>query len=148
MKTNMGRKRININGALSIQKKEVIIEESETINAQSTINLFTKILSENKKAKSIYIISDNAKYYHAQVLNEWLLNNSKIKMIFLPSYSPNLNLIERLWKFFHKKVTCNKYYEKFTLFRREVLMFFNTIKYKWDELETLLTENFQITGSV
>ncbi|MBE7547044.1 MAG: transposase [Planctomycetia bacterium] len=62
------------------------------------------------QAGTIYIISDNAKYYRSKLVKEYLAN-SRIKIKFLPSYSPNLNLIERLWKFFRKKILYNKYYD-------------------------------------
>lgn len=146
IKTNTGRQRININGALCLEKKEVIIDEAPTINAQSTMSLLSKILLKNKNSKRIYVIADNAKYYRCKLMQEWLEKNPKIQLIYLPTYSPNLNIIERLWKYFHKKTTYNKYYEKFGSFRNAILMFFNTIKFKWDELDTLLTENFQIMG--
>ena len=68
-------------------------------------------------------------------------------MGFLPSYSPNLNLIERLWKFFKGKITRGRYYEKFEEFRTKTLEFFETIGQYKEELKTLLTENFQIIGS-
>jgi transposase len=147
IKTNSGRQRININGALSIEKREIIIDETETVNAQSTIRLFSKILNKNKNSKKVYIVADNAGYYHSKILQGWLQNNKKIKMIYLPPYSPNLNLIERLWKYMHKKVTYNKYYEKYSVFRREVIMFFNMLTNSWEsDLDTLLAENFSPIG--
>jgi transposase len=63
----------------------------------------------------------------------------------LPSYSPNLNLIERLWKFFKKKVLANRYYENYEDFKEAVLHFFEIdIGNYTNELRTLLTENFHL----
>lgn len=143
IKSNTGRTRINLNGVLNPGTNEVIIREDKTINAQSTIELFKEVEEKNKNMDNIYIIVDNARYYKNKILTEHL-QSSKIKLIFLPPYSPNLNLIERLWRFMRKKVINNKYYEKPTEFRQKLLEFFENIhKYK-DELESLLTSNFQI----
>lgn len=146
IKSNTGRSRININGALDVEGHGVIVREDESINADSTIMLLTEIENKNSEAKTIYIIADNAKYYHAKKVKKYL-ETSRIKIIFLPPYSPNLNLIERLWKFFHKKKLYNRYYESFHEFKKECLEFFQNIDQYKDELATLLTENFQILGT-
>ena len=143
IKSNSGRTRINLNGVLNPDTKEIIIREDKTINAQSTIELFKEIEGKNQTKDKIFIIVDNARYYKNILVSEYLAL-SKIQLIFLPPYSPNLNLIERLWKFMRKKIINNKYYEKSTEFRRKLLEFFDNIdKYK-DELDSLLTCNFQI----
>jgi transposase len=148
IKTNTGRKRININGALSVNKGiEVIAREDETINAQSTIKLLETIEEKNPNAENIYTIVDNAGYNRSKLVVEWLKKHPRITMIFLPPYSPNLNLIERLWKFLHKKVCYNKYYEHFADFKAQVMGFFDNIDQYQEELKTLLTENFQIIGT-
>ncbi len=72
------------------------------------------------------------------------MKGTKIKMIFLPPYSPNLNLIERYWKFFKKKVLNNRYYETFVEFKRVCEDFFRKRKKYQSELRTLLSENFHI----
>jgi len=147
IKSNTGRQRININGALCLDKKEILIQESKTINAQSTIGLFEIILSKNPEAKNIFIISDNAKYYKCALLNEWLEKNKAIKMLYLPSYSPNLNLIERVWRHMHKKVTYNQYYEKFLFFRDRILNYFLAFQSNWEDVAKLLNDKFQIIGN-
>lgn len=143
IKSNSGRTRINLNGVLNPDTKEVIIREEKTINAQSTIELFKKIEEKNQSKDKIYIIVDNARYFRSTLVKEYL-ELSKIQLIFLPPYSPNLNLIERLWKFMRKKVINNQYYEKSTEFRRKLLEFFDNIDIYKDELDSLLTCNFQI----
>ena len=74
------------------------------------------------------------------------LQDSRIKLVFLPAYAPNLNLIERLWKFFKKQVLYNRYYETFGGFRTACEDFFNNPQRYHHELRSLLTENFAITG--
>lgn len=75
------------------------------------------------------------------------LKDSKIKLVFLPAYSPNLNLIERYWKFFKKKVLYNRYYEKFEEIKEACERFFRQSRRYLKELRSLLTENFQIIGA-
>ena len=147
IRSNTGRQRININGALCLDKKEVLIQESKTINAQSTISLFEMILSKNSESKNIFIISDNARYYKCKLLSAWLEKNQAIKMVYLPSYSPNLNLIERVWRHMHKKVTYNQYYEKFSFFRERILKFFLEFQSNWEDVVKLLNDKFQIIGN-
>jgi transposase len=69
------------------------------------------------------------------------------ELVFLPAYSPNLNLIERYWKFFKKKVLYNHYYATFKEFKQACLEFFRKKKRYRKELESLLSENFQIMGA-
>ena len=144
--TNTGRKRININGAININSYDAIAREDERINAQSTVELLKQIEAVYPAASTIYIIVDNARYYHAQIVSEFL-KTSHIQFKFLPSYSPNLNLIERLWKFLKKKVINSCYYESYDIFKKTVMVFFENIKDYQEELTTLLTENFQIIGT-
>ncbi|HBZ29775.1 MAG TPA: hypothetical protein DEO56_04165 [Nitrosomonas nitrosa] len=72
-------------------------------NAQSTIQLFQQIEAHHSTAACIHIICDNTPYYRSQLISDHL-NDSKIKRVFLPPYASNLNLIERYWKFFKKKI--------------------------------------------
>lgn len=143
--SNTGRKRINLNGVIDAETHEVIVREDDSVNAQSTIKLFEAIEAKYDKAQNIYIIADNAPYYRSALVQDYLVF-SRIKIEFLPSYSPNLNLIERLWKFFHKKMLYNQFYDTYDKFKNRCLSFFENIgKYK-DELRTLLTDNFEIIG--
>lgn len=144
--TNTGRRRLNLNGALNAETHEVIIRDDPSINAQSTIALLKQVEQHHPEAKEIYVILDNARYYRNQLVREYV-ENSKIVLLFLPPYAPNLNLIERLWKFFKKKVLANRYYESFIEFRRTSLAFFRKLPKFQQELDTLLTDNFQIIGA-
>jgi transposase len=101
---------------------DVVIEESVSINAQSTIALLKKLERKNPTIKKIYVVADNARYYRNRLVREFL-KTSKVTILFLPPYSPNLNLIERLWRFLKKTVLYNTYYEKFADFRNAILNF-------------------------
>jgi len=146
IKSNTGRKRLNINGAIDIENMSCCTVIEKAVNAQSTIHLLIKIEEKHKKSEVIYVICDHAQYYRSRLVNEHL-ENSKIELVFLPPYAPNLNLIERYWKFFKKKVMYNKYYEEFDEFKSSCENFFEDIKNFEIELRSLLTENFQITGN-
>ena len=103
-------------------------------------------MAKHPNASCIYIISDNAKYYHNRELKEWA-ENSRIKQIFLPPYSPNLNLIERLWKFLRKKVINTGFYRNKAEFRLAIKKFFAKIGDYREELESLLTLKFRLVNS-
>lgn len=145
IRSNTGRQRLNINGAINIETKEVVARYDDTLNAQSTVELFKEIEAKHPLATNIHLIIDNARYYKCHIVNDYLIN-SKINLIFLPPYSPNLNLVERLWKFFRKKITKGKYYEKFDEFKLACEQFFKNLKKHKPELDSLLAENFQIIG--
>jgi len=143
IRTNTGRNRINLNGAYNPNNQDVIIREDYTINAQSTIELFKQIETQYPLANTIYAFSDNAKYYKCKLIREYL-KISRIELIFLPPYSPNLNLIERLWKLMRKKVINTTYYHDFQSFKTAIRNFFENIdKYK-KELKQFIGNKFQL----
>jgi len=141
--SNTGRQRMNLNGAYNPQSGKAILIESRQINAQSTIELLEKI-KKNQPAGKIIFIADNARYYRCQMINEYLKTNQRIKIKFLPSYSPNLNLIERLWHFYKRKTLYNKYYPTLSHMREATWKFFNNLNHYNKELKSLMTDNFQI----
>ena len=143
LQANCGRQRLNINGAINLETLEPVTGFYDTINADSTKDLFSKVEAKHPEAETIYIIVDNARYYHSCSLKEYL-EGTKIQLVYLPPYSPNLNLIERYWKFFKKKVLNNRYYETFDEFKQACKNFFRKRKKYLPELQTLLTENFHI----
>lgn len=143
LKTNNGRQRININGAINLDTKQVIFVEDERINAQTMIALLQQILKTQKEGK-IHIILDNARYYHAMIVKEFLTDNPRIRLHFLPPYSPNLNIIERLWHILKKKVVYNKFHLRFCDFKTAVMKFFEDEVWMSEEFENVLTDNFQI----
>jgi transposase len=90
------------------------------------------------------MIVDNATYFKAKVVSEWIENNDVIELDFLPPYTPNLNLIERFWRFAKEKLVKNKYYEKYKTFRAKVFQFLNNVDQYVKELESLMVEKFEI----
>jgi transposase len=148
LKTNTGRQRVTLNGALDADTHEIIVREDKVLNAQHTIKFFQKIEASYPDASTIYLILDNAGYYKGKKIREFL-ENSKIELRYLPPYSPNLNLIERVWKYFKKKVLANIYYKSFKDFRKACLAFFHRRRWRAcrGDLSTLLTDNFQILNA-
>lgn len=146
IKSNTGRKRLNILGVLDIGDKTAVVIEKDTINAEAIVALLEAVKQKQPHGK-VYLVVDNAKYHYARTVNRWLLHHPRFKLIFLPPYSPNLNLIERLWRFFHQKVTNNQYFESFKEFKETSLAFFKNLNHYQSELASLLTENFQTLPS-
>lgn len=141
--SNTGRDRLNINGAIELESMRPVVRFDASINATSTVALFEQIEQIHPGAKRIHIICDNARYYRSKEVIRFL-ENSKIELMFLPPYSPNLNLIERFWKFFKKKVIYNTYYKTFDEFRAACGRFFQNSSDHIDSLRSLLTEKFEI----
>lgn len=144
-KTNSGRQRLNILGAYDpVEHKLVHHTGEDNCNAEQTIVFFEKILKVYNKSDFIILILDNAPYFHAKDVSEWLEKHPKIICWFLPAYAPNLNLIERLWRFVKDKLVKNTYFEKYKTFRCNAFRLLNNLsKYK-DELLSLITEKFEI----
>ncbi|MDR0540659.1 MAG: IS630 family transposase [Dysgonamonadaceae bacterium] len=121
--TVSGQDRVNINGLVNAKDvTDVIYVDCESVNSQSTKELYQKALEKHPEAKKIYILSDNARYYRNKELKEWI-QKTAITQIFLPPYSPNLNLIERLWRFLRKKVINTHIYRTKELFRKAIHVF-------------------------
>ena len=144
-----GRKRFNVLGAIHAKTHDLITVVNDSyINSHSICELLDKIAAVGY-ANPVTLIMDNAAYQHAKIVQARaaLLG---IEILFLPAYSPNLNLIERLWKFVKKKCLYSRYYATFSLFSTaisECLEKAGQGDYK-SELESLLTLKFQAFKNV
>jgi transposase len=143
---NSFRYRLNINGAVDIDSLEVITRQSDRVNSSSICQLLHAIRAKNPSGELVQLIMDNAAYNRSSRVRE-LATELGINLIYLPPYSPNLNPIERLWKFFKKKVLYNKYYETKSEFEDACTSFFRYIRKYRDELSTLLTDEFHVLGT-
>ena len=130
-------------GALNALTHEVITVTNDAyINAESVCTLLMK-LAEFPLGVPITLILDNARYQRCRRVQE-LAASLGMELLYLPSYSPNLNLIERLWKFVKKQCLYSKYYENFALFKEAITECLGKVGTEYKrELETLLTLNFQ-----
>lgn len=123
---------------------DITLLESETINGDSTIDLITTLNQRYFTLSEIILILDNAKYHYSKEVKEHLLTCPRVKLVFLPSYSPNLNLIERLWKFFKKKVLYNRYHENVSQFREASIHFFKNIDQFDEEIASIMGGGFEL----
>lgn len=143
LKTNSGRQRLNLHGAINIERMDVTIIESESINRDSTIQLLDTLDRKYCYAKEIIIILDNARYHYSKEVADLVDKRPRLKLVYLPTYSPELNLIERVWRFFKKNVLYNKYYENLSAFRQASIKFFRNIGQHHDALVALLGGGFE-----
>lgn len=138
-----GRKRFNVLGALNAVTKEVLTLTNQTyINAESVCQLLHLIV-QHYGSKAITIVLDNARYQRCKLVQSFAAGLG-IELLFLPSYSPNLNLIERFWRFVKKKCLYSRYYANFTDFKTAIDRCILRAPYEnSEELESLMTWNFQ-----
>ncbi|RMG87668.1 MAG: IS630 family transposase [Bacteroidetes bacterium] len=143
IKAPAGRKRLNVIGAVNAMTKQVHYTSNTTyVNAISIVE-FLYQLAIFYYGKPIYIVLDNARYQHCKYVKE-IAQKLDITLLFMPPYSPNLNIIERLWKFIKKACLQAKYYESFALFKENILETFKQLNSTYsEELKSLLTLNFQ-----
>jgi transposase len=144
---NTARQHLNLQGAVQVGSTiKAIVTPADTINSQSVLDLYAKLLKAHTKEK-IVVICYNARYHRSRLLAEWLAQHERISQKFLPPYSPNLHLIESLWKWMKKKVTATVYYPTFAEFKKAVLALFIRLPDYQQELKSLLTLKFQILNS-
>jgi len=118
IKTFSGRKRYNVLGALNYVTKKVTTVTNETyITAASVCEMLRKIAVEYA-GKTVHIILDNASYQRCGAVTS-LAKELGILLHFIPPYSPNLNLIERLWKHVKSRLR-SKYYDQFENFKETI----------------------------
>ena len=123
---NSGRSRLNLTGALDVISYRLIVQADRTLNTEATISFLQKMEAAYPDKNRIHVFCDNASYYKNQLVQEYL-QNSKITLYFLPPYSPNLNPIERLWKWMKERVIYNTYYPEFDEFKSAILGFLNLV---------------------
>lgn len=145
IKAPAGRKRFNVLAALNAITHELITVCNDAyINAQSVAELLHK-LAALELTVPITLVLDNARYQKCQYIKE-LAASLNIELLYLPAYSPNLNLIERLWKFVKKEVLNGRYYDDFTAFKGAIVRCLaqtrTTHKQKLDSLLTLRFQTF------
>jgi transposase len=146
--SNTGRQRVNIAGAYHPFNQEVLIQQAPRITAQVIIELLKQVIARYAQYSTIYLIADNARYHKCQELEAFLATQSQIKMWYLPPYSPNLNLIERLWKLMHEKTIHGKFFDSLAKFKAAIHDFFQNIHRYTDDLKSRITFNFQTFDKV
>ena len=138
-----GRKRFNVLGAINAVTKEVVSVTNETyVNAETVCELLVR-LSALDLDIPITLVLDNARYQKCQFIKD-VAGFLGIELLYLPSYSPHLNLIERLWRFVRNQCLYSKYYENFADFKSAIADCMEQANTKHQEkLSSLLSWNFQ-----
>jgi transposase len=145
LKTNSGRNRLNVLGAYSPDNHTLIsIDGTESCDAEMVCRLLRKLRAANP-GQVLLLVLDNVRYQRTKRVRS-LARRLGIRLLYLPAYSPNLNLIERFWKFLRKKIMRNKYYATFAEFRAAIQKLLTNLNNYTDELKTLMTENFHLFG--
>jgi transposase len=148
LKSNHGRVNVNINGALSWPDREVVHLEAEKITSEAMIALFETLAARHPTATAINIVLDNASYNRSSAVKEYLASEGRrIQLVFLPPYSPNLNLIERLWWLLKKTALWNEYYPTFAGFKAAIDGFFRNLGSYREQLTSLITDHFRFIGA-
>ena len=140
-----GRKRLNILGAYSPDDHDYVDLRltKENITGEQFVKLLEALRAKHPDAKKFILYLDNARYYSKPCVKEWLANHREFRLVPLPAYSPNLNLIERLWKFLRKKAL-NRWHKTFEEMQTAVAEVLDRLGDYRDELGTLMTERFAL----
>jgi hypothetical protein len=145
--TVSGRERVNRNAAVNAHcPTQVHLHETDCVNAQSTKTLYEQLLAAHADGPPLYVICDKARYSRNRELAEWLTDKPLVP-VFLPPYSPNLNLMERVRKFLRQKIINPCFYRTKGAFRQAILGFFDRLDEFGHELASLLTLNFHLFES-
>lgn len=142
MPVNANRFRLNLMGFINIDSQESIIRSFKTINQKCVIKMIGILEKKHPDSRRINVIADNARYYRSNLVKK-RLKKSKVRIIHLPAYSPNLNPIERLWKYLHKNILYNTHHSNPKIFKIHFANLCRSLRFRWNELETLLTYECQ-----
>ncbi len=144
VKTNSGRERVNINGAIEINSLDFVSRSCERVNKNSMQELLRAVRARQPmRDKRLYLVLDNAPYNRAFQVRD-LAKSLDITLLYLPPFSPNLNPIERFWKFVKKKTMANVYFSDLKTFRKELMLFLRGVRKYRAELSMLITDNFHV----
>ncbi len=138
-----GRQRFNVLGAWNATSRKLIsVTNTTVVNTDTMCELLRKLAAE-KLTGPVTVVLDNARYQRNKVV-QGLAVELGIRLLFLPSYSPNLNLIERLWGFAKRQSVYGKYHANFTSFRTAIESTFAGLSTTHgNKLKTLMTLTFQ-----
>jgi transposase len=143
-----GRQRFNVLGAWNAVTRELIaVTNTTVVNTETMCELLRKIAVVGLTGP-ITLVLDNARYQRNAAVQGLALELG-ITLLFLPSYSPNLNLIERLWKFIKRNRLYGRYYATFAEFRLGIEGCLNELSGTHSAaLKKLMTLNFQTFQNV
>lgn len=138
-----GRQRFNVLGAWDAVARTLVTVTNTTVVNTDTMCDLVRAVAARGLVGPVTLVLDNARYQRNAVVMA-LAEGSGIELLFLPSYSPNLNLIERLWRFTKRKAVYGKYHPTFADFRTAVQDVLDRVPTTHAErLASLMTLNFQ-----
>lgn len=143
-----GRQRFNVLGAIHAVTRELIaVTNTTVVNTETLCELLRQIAGRGLTGP-VTLVLDNARYQRNKVVQA-LADALAIELLFLPGYSPNLNLIERLWRFIKREALYGRYHPTFAEFRAAIEETISELggKHK-DKVASLLTLNFQVFDDV
>lgn len=145
--TNGSQRRLNILGALNLEKMTLVRQEYDTLNSESAIAFLAFLLSRQPLGY-LHIILDRGRYFFCEAVWAFAAENPRLRLHYLPSYSPNINAIEPSWKIMHEHTTNNRYHATFKQYTEAIRHFFDVTfpenARKWTDR---LTDNFRIIGA-
>lgn len=143
-----GRQRFNVLGAINAVTRELIaVSNTAVVNTETMCELLRKVAAQGL-AGPVTLVLDNARYQHNEAVKA-LAEALNVELLFLPGYSPNLNLIERLWRFIKREALYGRYHACFADFKAAIEGVIDQMPTKHkDRLASLLTLNFQVFDSV
>lgn len=145
--TNGSQKRINILGALNLETMNLHRQEYATLNAENVI-AFLAFLLAMMPVGILHVILDRGRYQNCKAVWAFASANPRLRLHYLPPYSPNINAIEPAWKIMHEHTTNNQYHPNFKAFTEKIREFFDkTFPEKAQGWTDRLTDNFRILGS-
>lgn len=141
--TFSGRKRYNVLGAIDYVTKKVLTVTNDTyITAVEVCEMLRKVSAEYP-GKAVHIVLDNARYQKCEAVRN-LAAELGIILQYIPPYSPNLNLIERLWKFVKGELR-SKYYDNFSEFQNKIdAIIDSTAKENLPKVKKLINNKIQL----
>ena len=138
-----GRQRFNVLGAWNAVTRELIAVTNTTVVNTLTMCELLRTIAAIGLTGPITLVLDNARYQRNAVVQD-LAKALGITLLFLPSYSPNLNLIERLWKFTKRRALYGRYHPTFAGFRAAIEETLDGLSTTYaEQLKTLMSLNFQ-----
>jgi transposase len=143
-----GRQRFNVLGAFNAITQELIsVTNTTVVNTETMCELLRKLAAQGLSGP-LTVVLDNARYQRNAVVQA-LAASLGIELLYLPSYSPNLNLIERLWRFVKRQALYGRYHPTFADFQAAVQDTLHQLPTKHkDKLASLMTLNFQVFDKV
>lgn len=143
VKSFSGRMRYNVLGAIDFTTKEVVTVTNDAYITATEVCEMLQKLSTKYADKPVHLVLDNARYQKCRLMQD-LAKELGVNLVYIPPYSPNLNLIERLWKFVKGELR-SKHYDDFTAFQKKIdSIIESTTKDNLSKIKNLIGEKVQL----